>query len=213
MAGKCFQSRGTANAPSWLHRCLFLANKTDPHWICFCSKVVKRQRSAKGRFFLCQKFMYCSRNLGKKNSTLLWLFFHSHLEWVLRSPISGDTGMKTMENLDIPVQAFLLSLLGVVIDCFASISYWEYSILIFDIIGRFRPAQCQGMDEPDGTSRILGMGPGAAKWIPEGSSWLPQPGRGKSGRKIEVMDVEEPLKPHGLICPLMTQHILLPLFL
>lgn len=75
-----------------------------------------------------------------------------------------------MENLDIPGQTFPLSLLGVVIDCFASISYWEYSILIRQVQTSPVPGGIriwiQGMDEPDGTSRMVGMRPGSCQMDP-----------------------------------------------
>lgn len=41
----------------------------------------------------------------------------------------------------------------------------------------------------------------AAKWIPVGRSLLPPPGWGKSGKKTEVMDMEESLKTKGWFVP------------
>lgn len=84
----CFQSRSRANILLHLYCYLFLTNKNESSWMSFLFQRWSCEGSHcistdtnKWSFCLHQTSIYCSTSFEK--ITLVWLFFHSHLAWVL----------------------------------------------------------------------------------------------------------------------------------
>lgn len=111
----CLQSRNRANILLQLHCYLFLTNRNESSWMSFLFQRWSCEGSHcistytnKWSFCLHQTSIYCSTSFEK--ITLVWLFFHSHLAWVL-GRLDILQALKSMENLCILVQTVLFPLL------------------------------------------------------------------------------------------------------